>query len=165
MDSFPSPPPPPPSLTPPPSSPFSNAAPVPAPVPPKNSGGKCALFGCGGCLGLLVLGVLASIGIFLFAMNVIKKTDVYAEAFRRVQNSTEVQEALGTPIDNGWAFSGTVNYNNGEGKAAFTVPVTGPKGEATMRVVAEKSSDSEWKYSTLDVEFPDGHKVDLRGTP
>jgi hypothetical protein len=161
MDSLP-PPPPPPGIS---SSPFPNAAPVPAPAPPKSSGGKCALFGCGGCLVLSVLGVLASVGLFFFAMNVIKKTDVYAEAIKRVQNSAEVQKDLGIPIESGWMFSGTVNYNNGAGSAAFTAPVSGPKGNATLKVNADKSSGAEWNYSTLEVEFPDGHKVDLRNTP
>ncbi|WP_395752592.1 cytochrome c oxidase assembly factor Coa1 family protein [Prosthecobacter sp.] len=135
------------------------------PSPPKSSGGKCLLFGCGGCLGLIVLSVIGSFVMFFFAMNVIKKTDVYTEAFKRVQNSAEVQQALGTPITNGWTFSGSVNYNNGAGNAAFTVPVSGPKGEGSLKVKAEKSSGAEWQYTTLEVEFPDGHKVDLRSAP
>lgn len=159
MDSLPPPPPPPP-----PPSPFPNVAPVPAPAP-KNSGGKCLLWGCGGCLGLVVLGAVFSAFVFLSAMSIIKKTDVYSEAFKRAQDSTEVQQALGTPIENGWSFSGSVNYNNGAGAADFTVPVSGPKGEGTLKVKADKSAGGEWQYSKLEVELPDGRNVDLRGGP
>lgn len=121
------------------------------------------LIGCGGCLGLIVLGVVFSFVMYFVAIGVIQKTDVYAEALKRVQNSAEVQKELGTPIATGWSFSGSVNYNNGVGDASFTLPVTGPKGEGTLSVKADKSSGAEWKYSTLEVQFPDGHKVDLRG--
>ncbi|MCF7787975.1 MAG: cytochrome c oxidase assembly factor 1 family protein [Prosthecobacter sp.] len=144
--------------------PFPSSVPPQIPAP-KSSAGKWVLIGCGGCLGLIVLGVLFSVGIYVVAMRVIQKTDVYEDAFKRVQNSAEVQAELGTPIETGWAFSGSVNYKNGSGNAEFTVPVTGPKGEGSMNVKADKSSGAEWKYSTLEVEFPDGHKVDLRGTP
>ena len=121
------------------------------------------LLGCGGCLGLVVLGAVFSVGIYFFAMNVIQKTDVHADAFKRVQNSAEVQAALGTPIETGWTFSGSVNYSNDIGDANFTVPVTGPKGEGTMVVKAHKSSGTEWQYAVLEVQLPDGRKVDLRG--
>ena len=135
------------------------------PAPKKSGSGKWVLIGCGGCLGLIVLGVIASVAIYFAAMNVIKKTDVYETALKRAQNSTEVQAALGTPIETGWTFAGSVNYNNGSGRADFTAPVTGPKGEGTLTVKASKSSGTAWEYSTLQVEFPDGKKVDLRGAP
>ncbi|OYW77424.1 MAG: hypothetical protein B7Z37_04080 [Verrucomicrobia bacterium 12-59-8] len=146
-------------------SPFPSSVPPPIPAP-KGSGGKWVLIGCGGCLGLIVLSAVFSFGIFFFSMQVIQKTDVYAEAFKRAQDSAEVQAALGTPITTGWSFSGSVNYNNGSGYAKFTLPVTGPKGEGILTVNADKSSGAAaWQYSTLEVEFPDGQKVDLRDAP
>ena len=149
----------PPSLPPFPSS-------TPPPIPAKKPGArKWVLLGCGGCLGLIVVGAIFSFGIYFAVMNVIKKTDVYAEAFQRAQNSTEVQAGLGTPITTGWAFVGSVNYKNNSGTASFTVPLTGPKGEGTLSVKADKSAAAPWQYSTLEVAFPDGHKVDLRGKP
>ncbi len=123
------------------------------------------LIGCGGCLGLIVLSVIGSVGIFLFTMSLIKKSEVFEDAFQRVQNSAEVQQALGTPITTGWSFSGSVNYKNGSGTADFSAPVIGPKGEGTMVVKANKSSGAAWQYSTMEVEFPGGNKVDLSGSP
>jgi hypothetical protein len=123
------------------------------------------LVGCGGCLGLIVLGVIFSVGAYFVALQFIQKSDVYQEALKRVQNSAEVQAALGTPIATGWSFSGSVNYSNGAGTASFTVPVTGPKGEGILAVQADKKPGAAWQYSTLEVGFPDGHKVELRGPP
>jgi hypothetical protein len=151
--------------SPPPPPPFPASVPPPAPAP-KSNAGKWVLLGCGGCLGLIVLGVLFSVGVFFFTMGVVKKTDVYGEALKRAQNSAEVQKELGTPIATGWSFSGEVNYKNGAGTASFKQPVTGPKGEGTLKVEAEKKPGAAaWQYSTLEVEFLDGHKVDLRGAP
>ncbi len=152
------------SLPPPPLPPFPPSVPAPAPAP-KSNGGKWVLLGCGGCLGLIVLGVLFSIGAYFAAMKLIQKTDVYEEALKRAQNSAEVQKELGTPIETGWSFSGSVNYRNGAGDASFTVPMTGPKGEGLLSVQADKKSGAGWHYDTLEVAFPDGKKVDLRGGP
>ena len=66
------------------------------------------------------------------------------------------------PIETGWSFSGSVNYSNDAGTASFTVPVAGPRGEGTLIIKADKKPGATWQYSTLEVEFPDGHKVDLR---
>lgn len=135
------------------------------PAPTKSSGGKWVLIGCGGCLGLIILGALLSVGLYFGVMGVIHKTDVYADAFKRAQNSPEVQAALGTPISAGWMFSGSVNYVNGSGNANFTVSLSGPKGDGALNVKADKKSGGDWQYSTLEAELPDGHKVDLRGGP
>ncbi|WP_395741863.1 cytochrome c oxidase assembly factor 1 family protein [Prosthecobacter sp.] len=133
--------------------------------PRKSSAGKWVLIGCGGCLGLAILGVVMCVTLFFGASKLIRKTDVYENALKHAQNSAEVQAALGTPIETGWSFSGSVNYTNGSGEASFTVPLTGPKGEGTLNVKADKTSGGPWRYSTLEVEFPDGHKTDLRDKP
>lgn len=137
---------------------------IPPPVPAqKSSAGKWVLVGCGGCLGLIVIGAVFSFGIYFFAMSVIQKTDVYRDAFKRAQDSAEVQNALGTPITTGWTFSGSVNYTNGSGTANFTVPITGPKGEGTMTVKANKSPGTDWQYEVLEVQLLDEErKLDLR---
>lgn len=123
------------------------------------------MFGCGGCLGLLVLGGVAVAAIFYFVFGAMKKSDVYVEAVKRAQNSTEVQSVLGTPIEPGWMLSGSFNYENGSGSANFKIPVKGPKGEATVVAVGEKAVGGAWIYSQLEAVLPNGTKVDLNGSP
>lgn len=119
------------------------------------------LFGCGGCLGLLLLGGVAIAAIMYFAMGAIKKSDAFASAVKQAQASPEVQAALGHPIGTGWMVQGSFNYDNGSGKANFSVPLKGPKGEATLQAVGEKAVGGAWIYSQLEVILPDGSKVDL----
>lgn len=130
--------------------------------PPVKSKNKWVLFGCGGCLGLLVLLGLAGAGIFWFAMGALKKTDVFAETLKRAQASSEVQQALGSPVDTGWMLQGSMNVNNGDGVADLTVPLKGSKAEGSVRVKATKSASTPWQYTVMEAVMPDGTVVDLR---
>ena len=149
--------------TPPPVPPVTYA-PVP-PAPPASGGAKkWVLFGCGGCLGLLVLGGVVVAAIFYFVFGAMKKSDVYVEAVKRAQNSAEVQAVLGTPIEPGWMISGSFNYENGSGSANFTIPLKGPKGEASVLAVGQKAGGGDWIYSQLEAVLPNGTKVDLNNS-
>jgi hypothetical protein len=110
----------------------------------------------------MVLGAVAAAAIFLVAMGIIKKTDIYLDAVAKTQKSTEVQAALGTPIKPGWMLQGSSSYNNGAGTAAFTVPLSGPKDKATLVVNANKVADGPWQYSVFEVQLARGGKIDLR---
>lgn len=136
--------------------------PVSAPPPGKQGKNKWVLFGCGGCLGLLVLLGLAGAGIFWFAMGALKKTDVFAETLKRAQASPEVQQALGTPIDTGWMLQGSMNVNNGNGEADLTIPLKGSKAEGSVRVKATQTATSPWQYTAMEAILPNGTVVDLR---
>ena len=120
------------------------------------------MIGCGGCLGVIVLGAVASAAIFLVAMGIIKKTDIYLDAVAKTQKSTEVQAALGTPIKPGWMLQGSTSYTNGAGSSAFTERISGPKGKATLVVNASKVAGGPWQYSVFEVQLASGGRIDLR---
>jgi hypothetical protein len=142
--------------------------PSPPPAVPQKSGSgkKWVLFGCGGCLGLIVLCVIAGFVLVNFVFGVIKKSDIYETAFKRAQNSSEVQAALGTPIKDGFMVSGSVNINNGEGTGDITFPISGPKGEATVVAKGSKSPSGPWQYTLIQVTVTStGQVIDLTGSP
>lgn len=126
---------------------------------------KWVLFGCGGCLGLIVVFGLVSAAIAWFAVSTVKSTDFYAEAMQRAQKSPKVQEALGTPVESGLSFQGGVNYNNGEGSANLSVPISGPKASGTLKAEATRQAGQPWQYSVLEVQVEGGDKIDLKDTP
>lgn len=146
------------------SSPLPSA---PPPMPAKSGGGsKWVLLGCGGCLVLIVLGALFAGGIAMFVFGVIKSTDVYQTALKRAQNSSEVQAALGTPIEAGMLVSGSVNTNNGQGTADINFSISGPKGTGTVIARASKEPGGTWMYSILQVNITGtGQVIDLRDSP
>lgn len=147
--------------------PIPNAV-IPPPPPaaaPKRSPGQWVFIGCGGCLSLIILGGLCLAGFFWMVMGAIKSTDVYSEAYRKAQNSPQVQEVLGTPVEAGWMFQGSVNYENGAGTADFNVPLTGSKGAGSLVAKADKKVGEAWQYSVLEVQIPGQAAIDLKAPP
>lgn len=125
------------------------------PLPPKKtSPGKIVAYvGCG-CLGLIAL-VAAGVAIIFFSvMGTLKNSAAYSDTLSLVQSNPEAIEALGTPIEPGFMLSGNISFNNGDGEADLTVPVSGPKGSGSLRVVADKTGGSGgWNYTTRELRI------------
>src|SRR5947207_2453356 len=104
--------------------------------------------GC--CLTPLVLVGGFAAFLILVVFGAMKQTDVYKIAVARAKADSRVIAALGTPIQEGWYLSGNTNVNGGSGDADLSIPLSGPKGKATVYAVATKSG-GEWSYSKLQV--------------
>jgi len=119
----------------------------------KSSAGKIIAFiGCG-CLGLVALVIIGAGAIFYFAMGAMKKSDAYVDSMAAVQSNPAAVAALGEPIKSGFMMSGSVNINNGEGTVDFSIPVSGPQGKGTIKVVGSKPAGATvWNYSTWQLE-------------
>jgi hypothetical protein len=105
-----------------------------------------------GCLGTLVLfaGFIASI--MFVAFGVMKSSDAYKDAVARARAHPLVQESIGSPIEEGMFVTGNIHVSGASGDAGLSIPLSGPKGEATLFVEARKSA-GRWTYSTLIVEI------------
>jgi hypothetical protein len=104
-----------------------------------------------GCLTLIGLSVAFVAGIVLLVFGAMKSSDAYKIALSRAKADQRVAEAIGTPIEDGWFVSGSTNVSGGSGKSDLTIPIHGPKGEATIYAVATKSA-GQWEYSKLVVK-------------
>lgn len=136
-----------------------------APPPPqKTSTGKIVLFAGCGCLGLVAL-VVAGVAIIFFSVfGAIKSSDAYSETVALVQSHPEAVAALGEPVTPGFWLTGSINFNNGEGSADLTIPVSGPKGSGTLRIVADKPGGAAaWQYTTRELRLAgdDGRVIPL----
>jgi hypothetical protein len=133
-------------------------------MPQQKSSKKWWFLGCGGCLGLILLGMLGFGAIFYVAMTAIKKSDAYAEAAKRAKASPALQEAIGTPMEEQfWATGGIQSDLNGSGTADFIIPLTGPKGTAVVTVKASKAAGSgTWEYSVMEAIVATGPKAEER---
>ena len=117
-----------------------------------------------GCLlPVLLCGGLFAL-IFTSVFGLIKSSDAYIEALARAKASPEVQAALGTPIEPGFFVSGSIKINNNTGNADLSIPVSGPKGSATIRAVATRAG-GPWQYSVLEVLPDGGGRIDLQAPP
>lgn len=105
---------------------------------------------CGTCVGVIV-----------FAFGAIRNHEVTQEAFSRAKADPEVIALLGEPLEMGRFVSGTLEAGGSGGEADLSIPISGPKGAATIKAVATKNGT--WNYSKLIVVPGDGGaEIDLR---
>ena len=98
-------------------------------------------------LGMTLLGLFIA-GIVMIASTAMRSNDVYREALARAQAHPVLVERLGTPIEAGFFTSGSINVNGSSGNADLAIPIHGPRGEATVNVVAEKRGGA-WVYESM----------------
>ena len=133
------------------------------PAPPAKSGSKKWIFlGCGGCLVLVIIAAIVAgvmgVGFFKGIMGMVKSSDAYKAALAEVQNSAEVQAAIGSPITEGPIAGGSVNTTNGETSADLMIQVKGPNGDAMVHAVG-RSVGGSTTFTTLEVTVPATGKV------
>lgn len=103
-----------------------------------------------GCVSLLLIFVLFIASIFFGVTSLMTNSDAYKGAMTKVQQNKLVIEKLGSPIESDGMTSGTINtINDDSGNCDLQIPIKGPKGKATLFVVAEKRGT--WKYSAIKV--------------
>jgi hypothetical protein len=113
-------------------------------------------------LATFLLMVCFGLGIFALIMSWMRSSDVALEAVARAQADPAVVQRLGAPIEEGWLTSGSINVGaGGSGDADLTVPISGPKGNATVYVAARRIA-GVWNYSQMIAGVAgSGEKIDL----
>ncbi len=124
--------------------------------------GKGIAFGCGGCA-LLVSVFIAFIAcIVAVVMMAMRSTDACGMSLLAAQKSEIMKRELGEPMTLGWIIMGSVNINNGHGRANLNVPISGPKGDATIHTEGTKQQGAPWVFTEMQATIKaTGQKVDL----
>lgn len=103
--------------------------------------------------------------VFFFVTGVMKQSDAYKIALARAQTNPALIEAIGSPILQKGIVSGNSNVNGPIGEANLSIPLSGPKGKATLYVEAKKSADL-WFFQTMIVKIEkSGERIDLNRLP
>jgi len=102
-----------------------------------------------GCVSILLIFVVFIASIFFGVTSMMTNSDAYKSAMTETQKNKLVIEKLGTPIEDDGMTSGSINMTNDTGNCDLQIPIKGPKGKATLFVVAEKRGT--WKYSEMKV--------------
>ena len=135
------------------------------PPPPQGGGKKWIFWGCGGCLGLLVVAGIAGYFIFSSVLGMLEKSAPYQDGLARAQQSPEVRQALGEPVEKDGMVNGRININNDAGSADLTVPLKGTKGTGSLHIVSEKEPGQNWQPQVLDVNVNGGDSINLLDGP
>jgi hypothetical protein len=109
---------------------------------------------------IFVLPAAACGSVVYVVMSSLKNSDVARESLSRARTNQAVVEKLGSPIQMGRWATGSVNVNNENGVALLVIPISGPKGKATLTVSAHKRS-GEWRYEEMQVMVEGGGRVNL----
>ena len=113
-----------------------------------------------GC-GIAFIGLISFVVFILFVVfGSIRQSTPYRDSVARAQNDPRVRAVLGTPIKPGFFFSGSINTQNRDGDAKLDIPLSGPKGKATLRVVATKTR-GRWSYEQMIVTPQRGAEINL----
>lgn len=116
---------------------------------------------------LIVVGLLlvagAVVGIFALVFSLIKSSEVYTHALAQARADPQVVAVLGEPIEEGFMPSGSIEISGGSGNADLSITIHGPKGSATIYVVATRQA-GRWTYDILEVALPgSAERIDLSG--
>jgi hypothetical protein len=114
-----------------------------------------------GCLLPILCIAGFALAVFYFVVDVMKESDAYKMALVRAQTNPALVQAIGSPISQTGIVFGNTNANGPTGEANLSIPLSGPKGKATLYVEAKKSADV-WLFQTLAVEIENtGERIDL----
>ncbi len=114
-----------------------------------------------GCLTIIILAIVFAGTLFLGVTTMFKDSIPYKEAMTSLKSNETVIAQLGEPIETNGMIKGNIDIKGNQGSADYKIPVKGPKGEATLMVIAEKFNGN-WKYEILQVTFDEsGEKIDL----
>ena len=112
---------------------------------------KGLLFGCGGCM-VILLGMAAVFAaIFFISFSGLAHSAAVADAVSRASGSPQVLTALGTPIERDWFTTGSIEVENGDSSADVRIPIKGPKGSAKIHAVGYKRKGGQWTFTVLQV--------------
>ncbi|MGH9577050.1 MAG: cytochrome c oxidase assembly factor Coa1 family protein [Terriglobales bacterium] len=114
-----------------------------------------------GCFGLVLAFAAFATLIVVVVFGAMKSSDVYKTAVARAKANPVVVEKLGTPMEEGFLVSGNIDASPGRGEAKLTIPISGPKGSATIYADATKRG-ADWEFSVLEVVIEgEAQKIDL----
>jgi Cytochrome oxidase complex assembly protein 1 len=105
---------------------------------------------------LLVVVVLFAFSAFIgggiyFVESALRSSYPYQVAVKRATESPVVAAKLGTPLHVGWFVSGSLGFNGSEGSASLGIPISGPNGKGSIKVVGKKHAN-HWNVETLELD-------------
>ena len=105
-----------------------------------------------GCLSIIVVFILLFTTMVSKVTGMFKDSVPYTVGMENLLKNEFVIKKLGEPIETDGMFQGNINYVNDQGTADLKIPIKGPKGDATLLIIAEKN-ESVWIYQTMKVSF------------
>jgi hypothetical protein len=107
---------------------------------------RWAVWGLGIYLAIGLIGVAGT----LYVIDLLKHSDVYQQASRKLHSNEEAVSLLGEPISTGFPW-GSFEVSGPTGKADFSFSANGSKAKGTVYVDAAKDFGA-WKFNRIELE-------------
>lgn len=114
----------------------------------------------GGCLGVIVIGIGSFALFIVLIFGALRNAEVTEAAVARAEESAEVRERTGVPLQAGFLVSGNISISGGGGEADLAIPVSGPHGRGTLYANAERIA-GQWKFVLLIFTDSEGESINL----
>ena len=119
----------------------------------------------GGSLKLLLLVAIGAAAIICVAAGsvfiALSNSDATQTALERANASPTLTNRIGTPVQRGWIVTGSIKVRGSSGNVDVAVPVSGPKGGATVYARGRKEAGL-WIYDLIEAAPDDGsERIDL----
>jgi hypothetical protein len=110
---------------------------------------------------LLALGGCA--GLIFSLMHLLRSSQPARDGLAALTSNPEAVALIGEPMNEGLWLSGSISLTNDDGEAELSIPVSGPLGAGTLRVVGFKT-EGQWRYDVLRFISDSGPTLDLQST-
>lgn len=116
----------------------------------------------GGCLTIIIGGIIV-LGTAIFGFfSSVKSSSGSEKALQLAQQNPQVIEILGEPIEEDGIGNFSVHINNGLKTSEITLPIKGPKGEASLHVKS-RGSDDHTVYEIFELQVYETEElIDLK---
>ncbi len=104
---------------------------------------------------IFIVSVCIAVGTFFFTIHLMKKSEGVQFSFQKVQNDSQVQEMLGSPLQMGFFVGGSYNSSGVKKEVDINYSVSGPKGKAEVYFKADKIL-GKWEIHHFVVEKKGG---------
>lgn len=113
----------------------------------------------GGCFTLILIFIAFFASIFFGVSKILSDSQPYEYAFELINKDEQMIKLLGSPIEKDGMIQGNYSNDNGNKTANMTIPISGPKANGTLYIIANGQGE-EWDYEEIRVEIKD-ENVDL----
>ncbi len=107
-----------------------------------------------GCLLVIVFLGAFVVAVFTVVEASFRKSAVYKEALARAERNPLVANRIGLPLRPARVLQGEINVSGSSGTAHMAIPISGPRGKATINLDARKAAGT-WEFLTLEAKFDD----------
>lgn len=111
-----------------------------------------------GCLTIIVAIVMLAGAIFTKVTGMFEDSIPYTLGMKTLKSNELVIEKLGEPIEVNGKIEGNIFLEDEKGSEDLLIPIKGPKGEATLLIIAEKYNNV-WTYQKIEVTFEKDEEI------